>query len=211
LPLRAAWVEGPVALGADRVEDTLVVGALVEPTGVESARSALWRGLLGVQSLHDLTTELRLYTLADLRTLDGPRRRELEQVLPLTGPPPLDIVDTGALAGRSSAGRSRRHADLEARSREIARPIAELVRRDPSLVEEARRYIERRLLAASPGERLELEEWRSILEGMSIPRLCRFLLQDDARATRLRQSSPFLAVLSPDQRRALLPARATSK
>ena len=210
-PLRAVWIEGPVGLGTDRVEDTLIVGALAESADVESVRTALWRGLLRVQSQHDLTMELRLYTLADLKTLDGGRRRELEQVLPLAGPPPLDVVETGPPTGGTGGGRTRHHGDLDVRSREIAGVVSERIRRDPSVVEEAKRYVERRLLAASAGERLELEEWRSILTSMSIPRLCRFLVQDDARATRLRQSSPFLAALSPEERRALLSARSKSK
>jgi hypothetical protein len=202
-PTRSAWIEGPVARGADRAGDTLVVGALVEAANVESLRAGLWSALLNIQTVHDVTIELRLYTLADLKTLDARRRRELAEALPLMGPSPLDVAELGASKGPGGKG-GRRHADLDARSKEVAQAIAQRVRHDPSLVEEARRYIDRRAAAASPGERLELEEWRGILTSMSVPRLCRFLVQDDARATRLRQSSPFLAVLSPEERRAIL-------
>jgi DNA-binding Lrp family transcriptional regulator len=203
--LRCAWIEGPVARGADRAEDTLVIGVLVEAGGVESVRTSLWSALLRVQSTHDLTLELRVYTLADLETLDARRRGELDGVLPLLGPMPLDLLGAST-RGDAALGPGKRHADLDARSREMARAVALRVKRDPSLVEDARRYVERRIPVASPGERLELEEWCGILDTMSVPRLCRFLVQDDARATRLRQSSPFLAVLSPEERRAVLAA-----
>ena len=89
--------------------------------------------------------------------------------------------------------------------------MADRIRRDPSLVDEAKRYIERRLPLASSGERLELEEWRGILRTMSLSRLRRFLLQDDARATRLRQSSPFHSAITPEERRQVFARRAGAK
>jgi hypothetical protein len=88
----------------------------------------------------------------------------------------------------------------------VAALIADRLKQDPALVDETRRYIERRLPGASPGERLELEEWRDILATMSAARLRRFLVRDDARAARLRQSLPFLSALSPDERQAVVAA-----
>jgi hypothetical protein len=205
--IRAAWIEGPVALGTDRPADALVVGVVVEPAGVDAVRRDLWPRLLAIQARGDVVVELRVLTSADLRTADAPRRAELEHVLPLSGPPPLDLIRTEPPRGRGARDpRGKRHADLEARSLAIARIIADRVRHDPSLVEDARRHLERRMPSASPGERLELQEWQSTLATMSIPRLRRFLVQDDARGRRLRQSSPFLAALSPDERRALFAA-----
>lgn len=207
--IRAAWIEGPVALGTDRPADALVVGVLVEPAGVDSVRLELWPRLLTLQASGDVVVELRVLTIADLKTADAQGRAELERVFPLLGPPPLDLIRTEPPRGQSVRDpRRKRHADLEARSQAIAQVIADRIRRDPSLVEDARRYLERRMPSASPGERLELQEWQSILATMSIPRLRRFLVRDDARARRLRQSSPFLTVLSPDERRALFAAAA---
>lgn len=200
---RAAWIEGTVALGTDGPGDAIVVGVLVEPSQVETARQQVWPQLLAMQRSRDVVMELRVLTMAELETADKQRRAELERVELLMGPPPLDLIRTGRAvktARRHLAG----HAQLDARSKEIARILAEKIRRDPSLVEDARRYLERRIPSASPGERLELEEWQGILATMSIPRLRRFLVQDDARATRLRQSLPFLNVLTPEERRALL-------
>jgi len=64
--------------------------------------------------------------------------------------------------------------------------------------------VERRLLTASGSERLALREWQALLRSNSAPRLRRLLVQDDARARRLRQSLPFVDVLSPDERKTLL-------
>lgn len=201
---RAAWIEGSVALGIDEPGDAIVVGMLVEPSRVESAREQVRPQLLATQRSHDVVMDLRVLTMAELETADQQRRAELERVELLLGPPPLDLLP----ANRPRMARPRRdgHERLDARSKEIARVIADRIRRDPSLVEDARRYLERRIPSASPGERLELEEWQGILATMSVSRLRRFLVQEDARATRLRQSLPFLNALKPDERRALLAA-----
>jgi len=200
--VRAAWISGPVATGRDRAGDPIVVGALVDGKEVEVARRQLWSGLLRLQSNHDITIELRVFTMADLETASRETLAELEHVIPLQGAPPLDLMPAARASGRKPA-KARTHADLDARSREVAEFVADRLLRDPSLLEDARRYLERRILSASPGEKLELEEWRGLLESMSISRLRRFLLAGDQRATRLRQSSPFLAVLSDEDRRTL--------
>ena len=210
--IRAAWVEGPVALGIDGPGDALIVGALAEPTDVNAVRLDLWRSLLAIQQGSDVTAELRVVTLADLKTSNRQRLAELEHVLPLRGPPPLDLLSADAPAPPSRPGvRAKRHDILDARAKAIARAIADRLRRDPSLVEDARRYIERRLPSASPGEGLELQEWLGILSTMSVPRLRRFLVQDDSRATRLRQSLPFLNALSDAERRAIFAAAVETK
>ena len=205
--IHSAWVEGPVARGADRPGDTLVVGVLVDPGDVEVARADLWQHLLRVQQNDDLSIELRVVTLADLKTATKARLAELEDVVPLNGPPPLALVRPDASkAGSRPPALGRRHERLDERARVIAQAVAERIRRDPSLVEDARRYVETRLRSASSGERLELQEWLGILATMSVPRLRRFLVQDDARAVRLRQSLPFLNVLSDEERRTLFAA-----
>jgi len=198
---RAAWIEGAVAREQDRPGDPILVGLLVEPEGVESVRVNLGQQLLSVQRNRDVVIELRIMTIADLKTLDDAQRTELDTVKPLAGPPPLDLAEvSGDRGSKERAASQRDHAALDSRSKEMAQLIADRIRRDPSLVEDAKSYIERRLPQASPGEQLELREWKDILSSMSIPRLRRFLVQDNQRATKLRQSSPFLNVLSAEDR-----------
>ena len=205
--IRAAWIEGAVALSVDGPGDAIEVGVLVEPQNVEAVRTEIWGRLLAVQRSRDVVLDLHVTTEADLKTVDRSTRGRLEQVLPLLGPPPLDLIEQASGPRRPRGGvTARTHGDLDARSLALAQVLAERIRRDPSLIEDARRYLERRLPLASPGERLDLEEWLSLLSGMSVVRLCRFLIGDDARATRLRQSSPFLNVLSPAERRAIFGA-----
>ncbi len=69
-------------------------------------------------------------------------------------------------------------------------------RLDQRLIEEARERIRRRLRQgpgqASAAERKSLHEWEMILRSMSLRRLRRFLVDEGPRATRLRQTFPFL-------------------
>jgi len=195
--VRAAWLEGAAAAGTDRPEEAIVVGVLAEPAHTDDVRNALWRHLLAVQRAHDVTIELRVMTMADLKTVDRQRHVELEQALPLWGPAPLDLADPERAEVRGRA--AKQHGELDARSLGFARAVAERLRRDPSLVEVAVRDLERRLPAAAPGERLELQEWLDVLTSMSVSRLRRFLVQDSPRARRLRQSSPFAAAESGER------------
>ena len=78
------------------------------------------------------------------------------------------------------------------------------IKRDPTVVEEARRYLRNRLAHASTREVHDLREWDTILRTMSHPRLLKFLTDPGERATRLRQSMPFLGVLHEADRRKLL-------
>ena len=99
--------------------------------------------------------------------------------------------------------RVRSHADADARGRVLARAIADRLKTDPSLVSRARAYVAARLTAASPGEQHELREWDRILRTMSVARLRRFLNDSGERAARLRQSLPFVGVLTPQERERL--------
>ncbi len=205
--VRGAWIEGPVASGTDRPGDPIIVTLLAEPAAVDALRVEMWRRLLPIQTRYDVVLELRVVTIADLETATKERLAELEDVRPLLGPPPRDLIEAARTTRRSTTPRhTKRHQHVDARAKEIARVIADRIARDPSIVDDAKRYIEKRMLSASPGEQLELREWQHILSAMSSPRLRRFLVSDDARATRLRQSSPFIGVLSDQERRRLFDA-----
>jgi hypothetical protein len=82
----------------------------------------------------------------------------------------------------------------------LAGLVADRLARDPSLVERAQKYITRRLNRASAAERRELLEWNQILASTSLAQLRKFLVDPGERATRLRQTLPFVDILSKDER-----------
>jgi hypothetical protein len=200
--MRAAWIEGPVARSEDRPGDAIVVVALTSADQVEEVRVTLWGQLINVQEGRDVPIELRVETEADLVVADESRLSELERAIPLVGAPPMDVARPRAV--EPEAPRTKRHEDVDARLLRMATLISERLRTDPSLIETATAHIDRRARTASGSEKLALREWSNVLTTMSVPRVRRLLVADSARGRRLRQSLPFLDVLSPAEREQLL-------
>ena len=75
--------------------------------------------------------------------------------------------------------------------------------RDPSPIESARSVVMKRLVRASPSEQRELREWERVLRS-SPYKIRRLLVDPGERATRLRQTLPFLDALTPEERDAAL-------
>lgn len=205
---QSAWIEGDVASGRDDPGASVVVGVLTSADKAGTVREDLWRRLLPIQQKYDVVMELKVHTAADIKSMPEHERFSLEHVQVLLGPQPLDALDLAGEA-RPSRRQIRRHAELDKRSLELGRSVSELLRKDPSLIESAVRWLERRIQSAGPGERLELEEWLAILTSMSVSRLRRILAEDSPRMTRLRQSLPFVHVLEERDRRRLLHERET--
>ena len=195
--IKSAWIEGALARGTDRPGDPLSVGGIADTNQATAARSQVWSSMLRVQELYDLSISLRIMTLPDLKTASETELRQLQDVILLLGPSPLDLIGEDP---RRHVRNAIMHGQLDARSAKAAAFIADKLAKDPLLVEAAKRYLDQRIPGAAAGERLELEEWRGLLRTMSVARLRRFLVSDDERAVRLRQSSPFLPVLSDSDR-----------
>ena len=91
------------------------------------------------------------------------------------------------------------HRLLEIRSLAMHALIARKIERDPSLLEIARRNVERWRARWKEKPPAWLEEWRELL-GQSWQSVATLITGSDERATRLRQSSPFAGVLSNEER-----------
>ncbi len=199
---KAAWIQGQVARGRDKPGDPLEIGVLTSPSNVEATVTRLQRSVAELMMAHDVITDVRGWTVADLESAPNQQLTELEDVMILTGPPPLSLHPRKS-AGRSSE-RSHTHLEHDQRSLALAKAIADRLAEDPSLVEKAQEYIRRRSQQASSGERPELEEWERLLHSLSIARLKQFLVDTGPRATRLRQTLPFVDALSKDERDRIL-------
>ena len=211
-PPTAAWLEGPVAAGTDEPGDALIVRVIAPARDLGHVVSAVRSALAPLEATLDVTVEVSGATPADLtaqRSSGDAWEARLRTAQSLVGVPPSAYLPRPA--GQATADRSsrspnqvRRHADLDARGLGIARAIAERLRHDPALAARALVFVEQRLASASPHERLELEEWARLLRTASPARLRRFLVAPGERATRLRQTLPFLGILSPEERQAVL-------
>jgi hypothetical protein len=188
-PPRAAWIQGPVATEADEPGDPVIVGILASAKAVDQAVQELRARVIDLERAYDITVSVRGLTSADFAAL------------PLLGPPPMELLSGQRFERAETPPRS--HEDLDRQALALAQAIAAKLAQDSSLRERTRRYIKRRLGRASARDRKELEEWDQILRTMSIARLKRFLVEPSERATRLRQTLPFVDALSKKEREAM--------
>ena len=91
------------------------------------------------------------------------------------------------------------HRLIDERSLAFDRVIAARLRSEPALVEKARGNLARWLETCSAAARPDLLEWQRLLSG-PFDELLVLLEATDERATRLRQSSPFCGILTPEER-----------
>lgn len=91
------------------------------------------------------------------------------------------------------------HRLIDERSLAFSRLIAGKLQTDPTLVQHARGNLDRWLRDCSERSRPTLLEWRKLLDG-PLAELLSFLTSPEERAVRLRQSSPFAGLLTPEER-----------
>ena len=99
--------------------------------------------------------------------------------------------------------RMKDHRLIDERSLAFSSLIAGKLRADPALVQHARVNLERWLRDCSERSRPALLEWRALLYG-PLDELLSFLTSTQERAVRLRQSSPFAGLLTPEERWSVL-------
>ena len=202
----AAWIQSPVALGRDRPGDAIVVALLGDAATVDDVATQLACALENLERSMDVTIEIRALTRADLAVMTEAQRQQMIDAMSLVGPAPSAFTEMSRQRKSTDRIRGRRHADLDARGLAFGSAIAAAIKEDPALIERARAWIDKRVKKASAGERRELEEWHRLLRTASPARLRRVLTDPGERATRLRQTLPFLHALTAAERDALIDA-----
>jgi hypothetical protein len=202
-PPKAVWMMPPVLSSEHGELEQIEIGVLSSIVEVDRAAQQLRDELWEIQRKSDVLWEVRAYVMADLDILSSPQEEALNAAIPLWGPPPEHFLHRDEDRGAQRA-RIRNHVDLDMRAIKLSRAIGDRILRDPTIIDRARAYIQKYLRNAPPGERKEMEEWLGLLNSLSPQRLRKFLIGTGMRATRLRQSLPFLAVLTPKEREAIL-------
>ncbi len=178
--VRVAWI----ADLPERSGDTLDVFLITDANSLPELTTEVRHRTISIEQTFDVTIEIHAYTQADAPPVDW-RAATL-----LAGVTPFEQVQQ----------RPALHADRERRTLKLSEGLVELLDRDSSLVPRALRHVERVLGEGAGPASHDLREWRDILASYSPERLKRFLVATTPRASRLRQSSPFFAVLTPDER-----------
>ena len=186
---RSAWIqELPNEYG-----DPLVIGVLHETKHLANYINRLRTQLNRIERNFDITIELKGYTKADVPDLNGDKVTLLFGIMP--------FPDKQNLKMRTKPST---HKEKDQHMLEISYKLAEAIENDTSLVRRAKEHVQRMLRKNHGSATKDIKEWRDILESYSIRRLSRFLTSTSERANRLRQSSPFFAILSTDERNQLL-------
>jgi hypothetical protein len=141
----------------------------------------------------DLTIELEGYTKADISDLmfDG--------FIALYG-----VIPSQESLTRQQTQKPLTHGEKDRRLHILSRKLAKAIEQDTSLLWRSKEHIDRLLKEDQGTASGDLMEWRDILNMYSIQRLCRFLTSTSERANRLRQSNPFFAILTLDERAQLV-------
>jgi hypothetical protein len=95
------------------------------------------------------------------------------------------------------------HIRIEERSIALHRAIADRIRKNPRLMDKARKNLQKYLDQFAQENRTapkSLTEWQDILTNRPGEAVLEFLVSSGETAGRLRQSSPFAGILTPKER-----------
>jgi hypothetical protein len=97
------------------------------------------------------------------------------------------------------------HSHIDARSLEMHRAIARKIRRAPELIKRGDQTLQRWLAQSQESERAQdaLLEWKRLLETSSLDEVIEFISSDSQEAARMRQSSPFVGILTDAERQGI--------
>ncbi|MGD8362416.1 MAG: MarR family transcriptional regulator [Gemmatimonadota bacterium] len=178
----AAARSGTTESGARRILHRLVQTGLVEKTGD------------GKTSLFAFRREGIL--AKEVARLFAAERSEMSMQLGLSHSEGMGCAGEEA----AEKGRSSGNGKLNPESPEFSGALVALLEEDLSVLRRARENVKGRLRENRNGNGFDLWEWQKILDTFSLPRLLSFLGSESPRAVRLRECSPFPAVLSEEER-----------
>jgi molybdenum-dependent DNA-binding transcriptional regulator ModE len=178
---RDAWIREPLVESSQSLE----IDVVAETKAVSWIGRELRSRLIPTEKRCDLIIELNIFTRAD-----NPSPPDNAIMLWVSG----DTATVNRPPGVQF------HAESAERSLRMARAIAELIKTDPSLARRALQYTNRLLHEGQGMANGDIGEWRQLLETYSTERLRDLLVSRSSRAERLRRSSPFFAILTPDER-----------
>lgn len=93
------------------------------------------------------------------------------------------------------------HDVVDQRSLALDQAVAERLRANPDLLEQAKANLRRWLAQHDdvPSLRRCYQEWLEILDNWPLDKILELLTGEDDEAKRLRQNSPFVGILSPSE------------
>lgn len=185
---RSVWIqESPQKSG-----DSLNLGFSQKVRYISKTFQDFRDSLTEIEKEYDTTIELHGYTKAELINLP------MDNITLLHGiPPKLKDMEP-------ASKKVKTHKELDQDSMNRSRNLSLLIEEDPSLIFRAKNYLDQKLKEEVGSAQRDLSEWKNILDSYSIHRLKKFLIAETERATRLRQSNPFYAILNSEEKKRIL-------
>ncbi len=195
----SVWIEGPLATGTDTLGEPLACFLIAAPDRLPSLTTELRDAFAPIERMYDVTIPIHGLTRSELAMRAEGGVSALMGAILLAGTPPAAFHPIA----RERLARQHRitgHGDHDAQALATAAALADLVAKDPSIIPRALQELERQMQRASSGERRELKEWAHILSTTTPRRLRNLLVHPGERMTRLRQTMPFVSLLSLEDR-----------
>ncbi|MGF1668851.1 MAG: hypothetical protein ACFCU6_00270 [Balneolaceae bacterium] len=192
----SARIFGKAARGEDEYGDPVQIALLGKLKTIDSLTGQLREKLIQnrVESRFDVTIDIRGVTDADLETRPSLTN---EGIIHLWGIDPKDYLNPRKGASNSM----KSHKDLDERSKAESKIWTELLKSNPEIIPRAISLLNKEIENTSAGEKMELMEWKNLLENSSCQRLKKFMESDSERAVRLRQSLPFRRALTENEQK----------
>lgn len=182
---QAVWIENSINSSPGTVD----IGVLGSPENIDRLVASIEQQFRTIENR--LATHFVVHGYADADLLVNALKQfdRLEDITLLSGWIPIQWRMNGG-------GPIRTHRDLDKRARMIGEIIADQLPSNYSLIERAIEWIDHRLQPAGDRDYSDLREWRQILTELSVRQIQAFLKEDSERATRLRQSLPFVDAMT---------------
>ena len=191
----SAWIFGRTAQVEDDYGDPVQIALLGKLKTIDSLTSEFREKLIQdeVESTYDVTIDIRGVILADLET--KPSLTE-NGIIHLWGIDPKEYLNHK----REESDTVKSHKDLDEKSQEESKIWTELLKSNPEIIPRTISSLDKQIEETSTGEKMELLEWKNLLENSSFQRLKKFMESDSERAVRLRQSLPFWQRLTENEK-----------
>jgi len=193
--LRSAWMYGKVAQGKDKYGDPVQIALLGDAAIVDQITEELRKQIrdCGIESKYDATIEITGLSQADL---EASKKTIIGGYDVLAGMDPIFFT----AEQRKTPAHVIKHADLDNQSLEAGKAWGKLLKKYPEIISRTIDHLENRIPESDSGTGRELQEWKHLLESMSVQRLVKFLSSDSERSVRLRQSNPFWQVITEHEK-----------
>ncbi len=177
--VRVAWIDAPPGEAGRPFH----IGVLSDSRSLNYLGEQIRQRIGDIERDFDVVLEIHLFSGADAPKVDWDT---------------VDLLAGYPKSGARPAGPTM--VDQDGRSVRLNAAVARLIDEDPGLLRRATKHLEQLIKTEQGSAAHDLREWQDILKNYSPQRVRDFIVSDTPRAQRLRRSSPFFAVLSPDER-----------